>query len=151
MRVAANEPKLLIPGLRRFYDFAEPLTWPLIRVACGGLFIIHGWDKWTRGMEAQAELLAQSGWDMGETLAIVLFILEFAGGVCLLLGLMTRFWAAALAVEMGVLTFYQYWGNGFSWVGRGYEFTLLWGVVCLAIALRGGREYSLDRALGREL
>jgi len=151
MGAGPTEPRLLIPGLRRFYDVVEPFTWPLIRAGCGWLFIVHGWGKWTRGMEGQAKVLAQSGWDYGTSLAILLFVLEFAGGICLLLGLMTRFWAAALAVEMGVLTFYQYWENGFSWLSRGYEFTLLWGIVCLAIALRCGREYSLDRALGREL
>ena len=42
-------------------------------------------------------------------------------------------------------------GNGFAWLKRGYEYVLLWGLVCLAIALRGGGPYSLDRKLGREL
>ena len=44
-----------------------------------------------------------------------------------------------------------YWNNGFSWLNRGYEFTLLWGMVAFAIALRGGGPYSLDRKLGTEL
>ena len=44
-----------------------------------------------------------------------------------------------------------YWGNGFSWLHRGYEYTLMWGLICFAIALRGGGPYSLDRKLGREL
>jgi putative oxidoreductase len=44
-----------------------------------------------------------------------------------------------------------YWGNGFGWMRRGYEYVLLWGLVCFAIALRGGGPYSLDRKLGREL
>ncbi|MGA8610331.1 MAG: MFS transporter, partial [Xanthobacteraceae bacterium] len=44
-----------------------------------------------------------------------------------------------------------YWKAGFSWLQRGYEYTLLWGLICFAIALRGGGPYSLDRKLGREL
>ena len=64
---------------------------------------------------------------------------------------LARFFAAANAIEMGFLTFILYWGNGFSWLNRGYEFTLMWGFLCLAIALRGGGPYSLDRAIGREL
>jgi hypothetical protein len=28
---------------------------------------------------------------------------------------------------------------------------LLWGLMCFAIALRGGGPYSLDRKIGREL
>jgi putative oxidoreductase len=44
-----------------------------------------------------------------------------------------------------------YWKTGFSWLNRGYEYTLLWGLVCFAIALRGGGPYSIDRKLGIEL
>jgi putative oxidoreductase len=52
---------------------------------------------------------------------------------------------------MAFLTFVVYWGSGFGWLQRGYEYTLLWGVMCLAIALRGGGPLSLDRLLGKEL
>ena len=99
----------------------------------------------------QAEVLARSGFDGGVPLSIFLTVIEFGGGICIALGLFTRFWAAAIAIEMGVLTFYLYWGHGFSWLNRGYEYTLMWGIVALAIALRGGGPYSLDRMLGREL
>ena len=39
----------------------------------------------------------------------------------------------------------------FGWTDRGYEYPLFWGLVMLAIALRGGGPYSLDRKIGREL
>lgn len=71
-------------------------------------------------------------------------------GLALILGLFTRFFAAAAAIEMLVI-FSLYWGNGFAWTRRGYEYVLLWGLVCFAIALRGGGPYSLDRRIGREL
>ena len=58
--------------------------------------------------------------------------------------------ATAAAIEMLIITV-TYWGNGFGWMRRGYEYVLLWGLVCFAIALRGGGPYSLDRKLGREL
>ena len=66
------------------------------------------------------------------------------------LGLFTRFFAAAAAVEMLVITV-LYWKAGFSWLNCGYEYTLLWGLICFAIALRGGGPYSLDRRIGIEL
>ena len=112
---------------------------------------MHGWAKVVRGMAGQAETLARSGFDGGIPLSVFLTVVELGGGICIALGLFTRFWAAAIAIEMGVLTFYLYWGNGFSWLNRGYEYTLMWGLVAFAIALRGGGPYSLDRALGREL
>jgi putative oxidoreductase len=52
---------------------------------------------------------------------------------------------------MAVIFFTQYLPNGFSWLNKGYEFVLLWGLVSLAIWLRGGGPYSLDRRLGVEL
>jgi putative oxidoreductase len=65
-------------------------------------------------------------------------------------GLFTRFWAAAAAIEMAIIS-YIYLKNGFSWLNRGYEYTLMWGLICFAISLRGGGPYSLDRKLGKEL
>ena len=52
--------------------------------------------------------------------------------------------------EESVITL-VYWKTGFAWTKRGYEYTLMWGLICFAIALRGGGPYSLDRKLGREL
>jgi putative oxidoreductase len=52
---------------------------------------------------------------------------------------------------MAVIMFAHYLPNGFSWLSRGYEFVMLWGLVTLAIWWRGGGPYSLDRVIGREL
>jgi putative oxidoreductase len=112
---------------------------------------VHGWGKVLRGPAAQAVQLAHDGYDFGIPLTLLLIFMELAGGICIALGLFTRFFAAAIAIEMGVLAFHTYWGHGFSWTQRGYEYVLLWGVVSLAIALRGGGPYSLDRKIGKEL
>src|SRR5262249_10610 len=72
------------------------------------------------------------------------------GGWGLVGGLFARFFAAGGAVEMLVITM-LYWKSGFSWLNRGYEYTLLWGLVCFAIALRGGGPSSVDRRIGVEL
>ena len=52
-----------------------------------------------------------------------------------MLGLFTRFFAAAAAIEMLVI-FFVYWNVGFSWLRGGYEYALMWGLVSFAIALR---------------
>src|SRR5678816_12411 len=77
-------------------------------------------------------------------------LVRIAGGIALIVGLFTRFWAAAAAIEMAIIM-WLYWNNGFAWLARGYEYVLLWGLVCFAIALRGGGPYSVDRAIGKEL
>jgi putative oxidoreductase len=147
-----GEPKLLFPGLRPFYNHVIPLSWLIVRFAVGLNLAIHGYPKIGRGGGPRQliEKMPQSA-AIGDEITFVLMLIEFVGGLCIIAGLFTRFWAAAAAVEMGVLTFYIYWGNGFGWLQRGYEYTLLWGLVLFAIALRGGGPWSLDRRLGREL
>jgi putative oxidoreductase len=151
MPETASEPKLLLQFLQPFYAIVIPLAWPLVRVAVGWDLFVHGWGKILRGPVQQAALLSRDGADFGVKFAIFLTFIELVGGICIAAGLFTRFFAAAIAIEMGYLTFHQYWGNGFSWLRTGYEYVLLWGLVSLAIALRGGGPWSLDRKIGREL
>ena len=143
-------PRLLIPQLRGFYDRAEPLSWLLIRLTAGLMIIPHGWPKLMMGVQATAQMaLIKRGIQPAEPLAVALITLETLGGLCVALGLFTRFWAAAITIEMMVIV-YQYVPK-FGWTGPGYEYPLMWGLVMLAIALRGGGPYSLDRVIGKEL
>jgi putative oxidoreductase len=144
------QPKLLFPQLQSFYRCVEPLSWALIRLTVGLMIIPHGWPKLTAGVAATAATaLAKRGIQPAEPLAIVLITLETLGGLCVALGLFTRFWAAAIFIEMMVIV-WAYWPK-FGWTNPGYEYPLMWGLVMLAIVLRGGGPYSLDRAIGREL
>jgi putative oxidoreductase len=144
------QPRLLIPALKPFYDWVEPLTWTLIRVTAGAMILPHGWPKLMAGIDATAAMaLVRRGITPAEPLAVVLIVLETVGGLCVALGLFTRFFAAAITVEMAVIV-YQYLPK-FGWTGPGYEYPLMWGLVMLAIALRGGGAWSLDRKIGVQL
>ena len=35
-------PRLLFPRLKPLYDWAEPLTWPLLRITAGLMLLPHG-------------------------------------------------------------------------------------------------------------
>ena len=151
--MADAEPKLLLPFLRPFYDAARPLSWLIVRGAVGWNLLVHGWGKIMIGpTDAFLKAFADMGftppafWFWGST------AIEFLSGIALILGLFTRVFAAAAAIEM-LFIFVTYWeaGNGFAWLKRGYEYVLLWGLVTFAIALRGGGPYSLDRKIGIEL
>src|SRR5712671_6088300 len=145
-----TKPRLLIPGLRSFYDCAEPISWLIIRLAAGLMIIPHGWPKLMMGVEATANMaLVKRGIAPAEPLAIALITLETLGGLCVALGLFTRFWAAAITIEMSVIVYHHL--PKFGWGQGGYEYPLMWGLVMFAIALRGGGPYSLDRLIGREL
>lgn len=150
MNSVQAEPKLLIPQLKPFYDFAEPLTWLLIRLTVGLMILPHGIPKLMAGVSATAATaLERRGIGAAEPLAVVLIVLETVGGLCVALGLFTRFFAAAITIEMAVIA-YQYLSK-FGWTGPGYEYPLMWGLIMLAIALRGGGPWSLDRKIGKQL
>ena len=146
----AGQPRLVVPQLQPFYRWAEPLSWTLIRITAGLMLIPHGWPKLMAGVgPTAANALMKRGIAPAEPLAIVLIAIETIGGLCIALGLFTRFWAAAATIEMGVIVYHHL--PNFGWTARGYEYPLFWGLVMLAIALRGGGPYSLDRKIGREL
>ena len=84
-------------------------------------------------------------------LAWLLILTESVGAACLAVGLFTRFWAAAIWIEMAVIITQFQWGFGYFWTNRGIEYALLWLLLCTAILFRGGGRYSLDHYLGREL
>lgn len=143
--------KLLFPALKLFYDALEPLSWLLIRCAVGLPLAVHGWGKIARGAEAVAPAFVKMGYEHPIALIYFLILVEFVGGLAIALGLFTRFFAAMVTIEMAVIMFAHYLPNGFSWLNRGYEFVMLWGLVSLAIWWRGGGPYSLDGVIGREL
>lgn len=67
----------------------------------------------------------------------------------LALGLFTRLAAAAIVIEMAVISFavlYPHW----DWGRHGMEYAVFMGVVALGVLLAGGDRYSLDRVIGRE-
>jgi len=148
---AGGETRLLWPALKGFYDPFFEVAYAVMRIVIGYIFLMHGWAKIGMGAGAvAANIMAKNGLEPAIAFAYAAMFLETVGAICIILGLFTRFFAAAAAVEMLIIT-WLYWKAGFSWLNRGYEYTLLWGLVCFAIALRGGGPYSLDRKLGVQL
>jgi putative oxidoreductase len=146
----AAKPRLLIPGLQKFYAWAEPVSYLIIRLTVGLMLIPHGWPKLMAGIgPVAANALTKRGITPAEPLAVILIAIETIGGLCIALGLFTRFWAAAATIEMCVIVYHHL--PKFGWTERGYEYPLMWGLVLLAVALRGGGPYSIDRLLKREL
>jgi putative oxidoreductase len=144
---AGNEPQLIFPGLAGFYATLSDLWYPMIRFVAGALMLYHGWPKLMGGIAPVAAGFAKEGFLLPTVLAYLIVFLETVGAACVALGLFTRFFAAALAIEFAVIAFVVQMPRGF---GR-MELFLLWGIVMFAIALRGGGPYSLDRLIGKEL
>ncbi len=151
---SGREPTLLVPALAPLRTAFLQLYWPLIRASVAGIVLVHGILKVTGpGVTGVASFMARIGAEPAYVVATIVILLETVGAICILLGLFTRFFAAALAVEMAFITFAVQFKNGFmfSAPGGGWEFPLLLGLIFFAIAMRGGGPLSLDRRIGREL
>jgi putative oxidoreductase len=150
--VAQGQTKLLYPGLAGFYETMLPIAGTLVRIIVGIMFLMHVSTKFKLGADAvAANLFAKNGIEPALIWTYVVMFMESVGGVCLIIGLFTRFVAAALAIEMLVALLFVHLAKGYATGGGGYEYVLLIGAVCLLIAIRGGGPFSVDRFIGKEL
>jgi putative oxidoreductase len=150
---AGSEPKLIFRGLAGFYASWDPIAYTLVRVVIGIMFLMHVSGKFKVGAAAVgANIMAKNGLEPGLVFAYAAMFLETVGGVCIIIGLFTRFFAAALAIEMGLALLFVHFAKGYAAGGGGYEYVLLIGAVMFAIAIRGGGPYSVDaKLIGKEL
>jgi putative oxidoreductase len=123
----------------------------LVRVVVGIMFVMHVMGKFHNGAGAVGAYMGKNGLEPGLAFAYAAMALESIGGVCLIIGLFTRFFAAALAIEMLIALVFVHLPKGYAAGGGGYEYVLLIGAVCFVIAMRGGGPYSVDRMIGKEL
>jgi putative oxidoreductase len=124
-------------------DRASQITYLLLRMVAGLLLLQSGGlilFGWFGGMPDHARLMLVSQTGIGG-------ILEFAGGLAILLGLFTRP-AAFISSGMMAVAYWQFHFPQGRWPvqNNGMPAVLLC-FVCLYIATRGGAEYSLDAVL----
>jgi putative oxidoreductase len=119
----------------------------LLRLAVGVVYIVHGGQKlFVFGFDGVAGAMGQMGVPMPEVLGPAVALLEFFGGMALVVGLFTRLAALGLAVDALVATILVHLPNGF-FAPNGVEFTMTLAAVCLALALAGAGRHSLDHAI----
>ena len=129
----------------------ERLAVLILRLFLGFAFMMHGSQKLLGafgggGVAGVAGMLSKLGLEPSQILAWVLSITEFVGGVCVVLGFLTRFWAAGLVIDMAVAIFKVHRANGFFASKNGFELPLAFGVMALVILLTGPGSLSVDRA-----
>jgi len=147
--------------------FPVDLALLVLRLAGAGLAVAHGWGKVSALAGGQGDRFVAGvealGFPLPGAFAWAAALAEFAGGICVALGLATR-WAAGLtALTMTVAAFLRHrfhlhllaavgvlhpseqqlerWGDP--------ERALLYLLIFVAIVLAGGGRFSLDRLLRR--
>jgi putative oxidoreductase len=121
----------------------------LLRAAVATIFIAHGAQKlFVFGMSGVTGAFGQMGVPFPEITGPLVALLEFFGGIALLVGLLTRPAALGLAITMvGAMVMVHAPGGFF--LPNGVEFTLLLSAVSLAFGIMGAGEFSIDALLAR--
>lgn len=144
--------RLVFPGLAGLYRSLSPYAYAFMRFATGAVLAPHGIQKLLyNSVDKFAPNIAGKGLPFAEALAYVTFFTELVAAICLAIGLFTRAAAVMICIEMAVIITVFLRPNGYFWTGRGYEFALLWLLLCTAIFFRGGGRYSVDHLIGKEI
>src|SRR6478736_1273198 len=120
----------------------------ILRVIAGFLFAAHGWQKFNEFTIAGTQAaFTQMGVPAAQAVAPVVATLELVGGVALILGVLTRIFAALLALDMLGAFFLVHASAGVFAATGGYELVLLLAAGAAAIAVAGAGRISADAAL----
>jgi putative oxidoreductase len=118
----------------RYLDRLQPLALLVLRVVIGAVMIAHGYGKVFGGFSHVHDMVQHLGFP-GWT-AYLLAGTEF-------FGLLTRFVAAAILIDMSVAIWKIHWHNGLKGPG-GYEFPLSLAAIAFALIFFGGGAIALD-------
>jgi len=115
-----------------------------LRIVVGVIFLMHGGQKLFMGFHNVAGFLGSLGIPLPTLAAIVLTLVEFVGGIALVLGFLTRYAAALLVIDMLVAIITVHAKNGFFTSKGGVEFPLLLLVANISLALAGAGALGVD-------
>ena len=145
------------PGLAAIYANLDLWAHTLIRVALALILIPHGMQKLFGsfggpGMANFTGLLQKFGYSpaVANLVAWPIALLEFVGGIMLLVGLFTRPVAFAVLIFMLEAARFHYGLGGFFWTGRGNEYPLILAVISIYLIIRGAGPYSVDAKMSKE-
>jgi putative oxidoreductase len=153
--MAEATTRLYIPALSGLYSAVHEYAEPILRIALGVVLIPHGCQKLFgmfggMGLTANAALFERLGYSPGMFWGTLVGLTELVGGILLVVGLFTRFAAAAVVIFMIAAVHFTS-AKGFFWSNGGSEYPLLIGICALFFLIRGGGPCSLDRTIGREI
>ncbi len=130
-----------LKNLSKYNDWA-PL---LLRLALGAVFIVHGAQKLFGGITGTTEFFAGIGIPLAGFFAVIVALVEFLGGIALVLGVLTRYASLLLAIDMLVALLVVHLKNGFFVSNGGFEFVLVLLAGSLALLLRGPGKIAVQK------
>jgi len=124
-----------------FLNRLQPFAQLVMRLAIGAILIAHGYHKIFGGFHHHMDMVASLG--LPVWMAYLSAGTEFFGGIALVLGVFTRFFALAVLIEMSVAIWKVHLKNGLTGQG-GCEFPLAIATIALALLCFGGGPWGFS-------
>ncbi|MBI2660245.1 DoxX family protein [Candidatus Woesearchaeota archaeon] len=123
----------------------------LLRVVLGIILAYHGYLKLfvPGGFKGTVEFFASVGIPLTSYSALVASVAEFAGGIFLIVGVLTRLTTLALLFEMLVALFTVHIKNGLLVSNGGYEFVLLILAALVVLLTNGSGSLSIGKMMSK--
>jgi putative oxidoreductase len=147
--------------LRKLFQTEDDVAGLVLRVFLAAVFFPHGAQKvfgWFGGPGFSGQIDAfQQYLGIPPVLGVLAIMAEFLGPLGLIAGLLTRVAALGIMTNMVVAVFMVHLPNGFfmNWFGKqageGFEYHLLVIAIALALVIKGGGKWSLDRMIAKRL
>lgn len=119
-----------------------------LRIFVGVVFVMHGGQKFMEGMHQVGSMFAHVGIPLPGIAAVVVTLVEFFGGIALVLGLFSRWAAILIAIDMLVAVLKVHLRGGF-FLPAGFEYALTLLVANIALATLGPGALALGSTLGK--
>ena len=149
--------------LKKLFQTNDDVALLVLRVMLGIVFFPHGMQKLTT-MFGGYGFAGTMGFFTGKlgipvVFAFLAIMAEGLGWMGLITGFLTRVAAFGIAMNMAVAVYMIHWHNGFfmNWfgamtsegkpAGEGFEFHLLVIAIGIALMIRGGGKWSIDKAV----
>jgi putative oxidoreductase len=124
----------------------QPFALLVLRAVLGLVIAAYGWHKVNGGMAEFQGFLATIG--VPGWMAYVSAYTELVGGILLIIGLLTRFAAFGILINMVVAIVKVTWKNGLVGM-QGYGFGLALAAMAFLLIFFGAGPISLDTAIFR--
>ncbi len=129
-------------GFDKYFSKVKSLAPIPLRLALGIIFLIHGFEKlFVITPDVLATSIAMQGFKLPLFLAWIVSLLEFFGGVLLIIGFFTRCVAFFLGLEVIFKLVLTYQKAGFS---QGFEYLIVVIASLIALLFSGPGFFSID-------